>query len=112
MTWTSRTCGLAIRCGLILSAALLATDALAESPADQPNIVLIISDYMGYHDIEPYGADDVRTPQLSRLASEGVNGAIFILRRRFADRHVQRFTPDSIQPGLVSRKIFAARPMV
>lgn len=77
MTWTSRTCGLAIRCGLILSAALLATDALAESPADQPNIVLIISDYMGYHDIEPYGADDVRTPQLSRLASEGVKWSNF-----------------------------------
>ena len=39
---------------------------------NQPNIVLIISDYMGYHDIEPYGATDVRTPSLSRLASEGV----------------------------------------
>ena len=37
-----------------------------------PNIVLIISDYMGYHDTEPYGAEDVRTPSLSRLASEGV----------------------------------------
>ncbi len=43
--------------------------ALAES---QPNIVLILSDYMGYHDSEPYGATDVRTPQLSRLASEGI----------------------------------------
>ena len=38
----------------------------------KPNIVLIISDYMGYHDIEPYGAADVRTPELSRLASQGV----------------------------------------
>jgi arylsulfatase A-like enzyme len=48
--------------------------SVAGSAADnnQPNIVLIISDYMGYHDIEPYGATDVRTPSLSRLASEGV----------------------------------------
>lgn len=38
----------------------------------QPNIVLILSDYMGYHDSEPYGATDVRTPELSRLAAEGV----------------------------------------
>ena len=27
---------------------------------------------MGYHDTEPYGATDIRTPSLSRLASEGV----------------------------------------
>lgn len=40
--------------------------------SDQPNIVLIISDYMGYHDTEPYGAEDVRTPSLARLAAEGV----------------------------------------
>ncbi len=40
--------------------------------ADQPNILLILSDYMGYHDSEPYGATDVRTPQLSRLAAQGV----------------------------------------
>ena len=38
----------------------------------QPNIVLIISDYMGYRDIEPYGATDIRTPALSRLAAEGI----------------------------------------
>lgn len=37
-----------------------------------PNIVLIISDYMGYHDTQPYGATDIRTPSLARLASEGV----------------------------------------
>lgn len=38
----------------------------------KPNIVLIVSDYMGYHDTEPYGATDVRTPSLARLAAEGV----------------------------------------
>ena len=38
----------------------------------KPNIVLIVSDYMGYHDTEPYGATDVRTPSLARLATEGV----------------------------------------
>jgi arylsulfatase A-like enzyme len=48
---------------------LVAPCAWAEGP---PNILLILSDYMGYHDSEPYGATDVRTPQLSRLASEGV----------------------------------------
>lgn len=54
---------------LVAVAAMGPPPALAES---KPNIVLILSDYMGYHDSEPYGATDVRTPQLSRLASEGI----------------------------------------
>ena len=37
-----------------------------------PNVVLIVADYMGYGDTEPYGAKDVRTPNLKRLAQEGV----------------------------------------
>jgi len=66
----------------ILAATLLSYVARAESGEtglgdDRPNIVLIMSDYMGYHDIEPYGADDVRTPELSRLASEGVKMSNF-----------------------------------
>ena len=36
-----------------------------------PNVVLIVADYMGYSDTEPYGARDVRTPHLARLADEG-----------------------------------------
>jgi arylsulfatase A-like enzyme len=43
-----------------------------QSPAGRPNIVLIMSDDMGYADIEPTGAKDIRTPALARLAREGV----------------------------------------
>lgn len=39
---------------------------------DQPNVVLIVSDYMGYRDTEPYGATDVRTPSIAELANDGV----------------------------------------
>jgi arylsulfatase A-like enzyme len=46
--------------------------ATAAEPAAKPNVVLIISDYMGYGDTEPYGATDIRTPGLNRLAAEGV----------------------------------------
>lgn len=38
----------------------------------RPNIVLIVSDYMGYRDTGPYGATDILTPSLDRLADEGV----------------------------------------
>jgi arylsulfatase A len=40
--------------------------------AAKPNIVFILVDDMGYGDIASYGAPDVRTPQLDRLASQGV----------------------------------------
>jgi arylsulfatase A-like enzyme len=46
-------------------------DTAAQEQAP-PNIVLIVSDYMGYSDIEPYGATDIRTPSLSAIARGGV----------------------------------------
>lgn len=60
-------------CVLVLVAGLQwSAPSPAQAVAGRPNVVLIISDYMGYRDIEPYGATDIRTPSLSRLASEGV----------------------------------------
>jgi arylsulfatase A len=46
-------------------------------PANQtaqrrPNVVLMMADDMGYADIGSYGARDIRTPHLDRLAREGV----------------------------------------
>lgn len=40
--------------------------------AAAPNIVFILADDMGYGDIAGYGAPDIRTPHLDRLAAEGV----------------------------------------
>ena len=36
------------------------------------HIVLIIFDYMGYGDIEPFGHCEIRTPNIRRLAEEGI----------------------------------------
>ncbi len=46
--------------------------ASAQSPAGRPNVVLIVADYMGYGDIGPHGVTDIRTPNIDRLAREGV----------------------------------------
>jgi len=43
----------------------------AATPADKPNIVLIVADYMGATDIGPYGATDIETPSLDALAAQG-----------------------------------------
>ena len=40
--------------------------------ADQPNIVIIFMDDMGYGDIGCYGATQQKTPQLDRMAREGM----------------------------------------
>jgi len=48
------------------------------SAADRPNIIYILSDDVGYGDLGCYGAKQVKTPHLDRLAREGV---------RFSDAH-------------------------
>src|SRR6188508_2928214 len=40
--------------------------------ADRPNVVLIVTDDVGYADFGSYGARDVRTPNIDRLAKQGV----------------------------------------
>ncbi len=37
-----------------------------------PNVVLIVSDDQGYHDLGCYGNQTIKTPHLDRLASQGV----------------------------------------
>ncbi len=66
---------LSVFCAL-LSAGSHALDA-GES-AVKPNIVLIYADDVGYGDVSCYGATGVKTPNLDRLAGEGV---------RFTDAH-------------------------
>jgi N-sulfoglucosamine sulfohydrolase len=40
--------------------------------ADKPNLVVFIADDLGVLDCQPYGAKDVQTPNMRRLASEGL----------------------------------------
>ncbi|MBL8890478.1 MAG: arylsulfatase [Planctomycetaceae bacterium] len=40
--------------------------------ADQPNIVLILADDLGYGDLGCYGQEKIQTPHLDRLASQGM----------------------------------------
>ena len=55
-------------CGLLFLV-LAASGFAAERP---PNIVLVFCDDLGYADIGPFGAKGYQTPNLDRLAAEGV----------------------------------------
>jgi len=47
----------------------LATAAFA---ADKPNIIVIMADDLGYGDLSSYGATELKTPHIDRLAAEGI----------------------------------------
>lgn len=58
--------------------ALAATAPIGAMAADKPNVILIYADDLGYGDLECYGAKNVSTPNINRLAENGVrftNGA-------------------------------------
>ena len=61
---------------LCISALLLAPLAAlyaADSPkSSKPNVVIIFIDDMGYGDIGPFGATKQKTPNLDRMAREGM----------------------------------------
>jgi arylsulfatase A-like enzyme len=65
---------------LVLFSAILALPALpaAGAAAERPaNIVLIVADDLGYGDLACYGAKDVESPHLDRLAAQGIRFAQF-----------------------------------
>ena len=65
-----------LRCSIVIAAFLAcSSSALAQ---DRPNIVLIMTDDLGYGDVSAYGATALQTPNIDRLAKEGL---------RFTDAH-------------------------
>jgi arylsulfatase A-like enzyme len=85
--------------------------------ASAPNVVLIITDDVGYGDLGSYGAPDIKTPNIDRLATDGVrftdfyaNGAVCTPTRTglISGRYQQRVgletalgvTPVDLQRGL------------
>ena len=59
----------------------------------RPNVVLIISDDLGWADLGSYGATDIRTPNLDRLAAAGL---------RLTDFYANGVTCSPTRAGLIS----------
>lgn len=61
---------------LITSSFLLGCNSKSTSDSDSkeilPNIVIIYLDDLGYGDVSAYGATEIQTPNIDRLANEGV----------------------------------------
>jgi arylsulfatase A-like enzyme len=65
-------------------AAMTVFVALPSRPGAQeampPNVVIIFADDLGYGDLGAYGAPDVRTPRLDRMAAEGQKWTSFYVQ--------------------------------
>ena len=48
------------------------SDAREKEKSEQPNIILILADDLGYGDLGCYGQKHIETPNIDRLASEGI----------------------------------------
>ena len=61
----------------ILSPFISSCNSKERNP-EKPNIVIIMADDLGYGDLSCYGNENIKTPNLDQLASEGI---------RFTDFH-------------------------
>jgi len=76
--------------------ALIASSLRAQTPVGnpaRPNVVLIITDDVGYGDVGAYGAPDIKTPHIDGLAREGV---------RLTDFYANGATCTPTRTGLIS----------
>src|SRR5215216_6691346 len=85
-----------MRSALIVLAASLACTAIWTTEAaanDRPNVIFILADDVGYGDLGSYGATKIATPNLDRMAKEGL---------RFTDGHSASATCTPTRYGLLT----------
>lgn len=75
---------------LLTALTLLAASAEA---ANRPNIIFIMADDLGYGDVSCYGAKKIQTPNIDRIASEGI---------RFTDGHAGASTCTPTRYGFMT----------
>jgi arylsulfatase A-like enzyme len=72
MDLSSKTGRALVLAGLAAGLCLASPARAGEVAPKRPNVVLILTDDMGWADLGCYGARDIRTPNIDRLAKEGV----------------------------------------
>src|SRR3954469_847287 len=76
-----------------LVALLVPMTLRAADPARPPNFVIVFVDDMGYGDIGPFGAKAIDTPNLDRMAAEGM---------RFTDFYVGQAVCSASRAALMT----------
>jgi arylsulfatase A-like enzyme len=93
----------------LIAALAVALVPAVQQPAaaqERPNIVLIVADDLGHGDLGSYGAPDIRTPNLDRLAREGVRFTQF-----YANAPVCTPTRAALMSGRYQQRVRLERPI-
>ncbi|MGQ9733254.1 MAG: sulfatase-like hydrolase/transferase, partial [Candidatus Zipacnadales bacterium] len=64
-----------------------------ERPATKPNLIVIVADDLGYHDVGYHGCPDISTPNIDSIAQTGC---------RFTDGHVSCPVCSPTRAGLMT----------
>ena len=80
----------------LLVSGCLATQAYAAT-SKRPNIVLLLADDMGYGNLGCYGTKDILTPNIDRLAAEGL---------KFTDAHAPAAVCQPTRYGILSGRYY------
>ncbi len=57
---------------LYISLIICTTQVFGESGSEKPNLILIVADDLGYADLGVHGSKQIPTPNIDRLATEGI----------------------------------------
>lgn len=68
---------------------------------DKPNVIIIYADDLGYGDLECYGAKNIQTPNVNRLAKEGI---------QFTDAHAVAATSTPSRYSLLTGEYAWRKP--
>src|SRR5436309_3541681 len=89
----------------VIAAALAMALGQTTAPP-RPNVVLIVADDLGYGDLGSYGAPDIKTPNLDRLARDGVR-----LTDYYANAPVCTPTRAALITGRYQQRVMLERPL-
>src|SRR5258705_57209 len=57
---------------LIIALSFFSIELIAQKNTNKPNIILIVADDLGYGDVGCYGQKKIETPNIDKLAKEGL----------------------------------------
>ena len=86
---------------LAIQTAWGATKPKSTTDSNRPNVIIILADDLGYGDLGCYGAKNVKTPNVDRLASQGI---------RFTDTHAIAATSTPSRYSILTGEYAWRRP--
>lgn len=85
----------------LIMTALGASLGLSGNATTKPNVIIIYADDLGYGDLQPYGAKNVETPNVNRLANNGI---------RFTNAHATASTSTPSRYSLLTGEYAWRKP--